>query len=616
MASTFKYSIDKTVLGLSLVSGIILVGFLDPINWPKQILLVSIVPFLLYKSIPIFKGFTNSGLIKNQMKILLLSCILVLVASIGSMLMREVSMTRTLWGLWGRSNGLLTILALFTIAWSMNVYALQRDFVGKFFRSLELAAIAFTLYGLLQLIGADPVAWSKQGEVFSFFGNTNFASAVFSLCASTFLILILFDEAPNWLKFARIVLLVLTLYLLTETKSIQGLAALFISSVLLLFIRIDLKQKIQKLIFLVAASGLGFILFLGTVGFGPFGNMISQYTVQLRYQYWLVGLKIGNLSPIWGVGVDSYGDFFRTQRPESLALKTSIDLTTNNAHNVFVQAYATLGILGLAAVLTPVVLGIYFGVRLLLENSISRIDKSVVAVLLSLWSIAFFSIDNIAIAIWNYAFLGLTFGIYGKFRLGSEDKALASRKGKSDVDGTKYIAWLMSGVLFAFSWYASFPDRKLLYYMSNPVNPNNVNLVNARTQEMVTLSNSPFIMETQLWNLASELNKMNVATELFNVLENANAKYPIDFNILDLNAGYREQRGLAVEAIPFREKQLEIEPRHPRIWLSYAYDLKAAGRFKEAASAFAKVREYEEFLSEEIKTQLGTMEREFEIPKQ
>ncbi len=152
--------------------------------------------------------------------------------------------------------------------------------------------------------------------------------------------------------------------------------------------------------------------------------------------------------------------------------------------------------------------------------------------------------------------------------------------------------------------------------MSNPVNPNDANLVNARTQEMVTLSNSPFIMETQLWNLASELNKMNVATELFNVLENANAKYPIDFNILDLNAGYREQRGLAVEAIPFREKQLEIEPRHPRIWLSYAYDLKAAGRFKEAASAFAKVREYEKFLSEEIKTQLGTMEREFEIPKQ
>lgn len=616
MASTFRYSIDKTILGLSLVSGIFLVGFLDPINWPKQILLVSIVPYLLYKVIPIFRGFRNSDLIKNQMKIFLLSCILVLAASIGSVLARDVSMTRTLWGLWGRSNGVLTILALFVIALSMNIYALQGNFVGKFFRSLELASIAFISYGFLQLIGADPVAWSKQGEVFSFFGNTNFASAVFSLCASTFLILILFDEAPTWLRLSRIALFALTFYLLVETKSIQGLAALFISSVLLLFIRINFRQKIYKFIFLVTASVLGFILFLGTVGFGPFGNLISQYTVQLRYQYWLVGLKIGNLSPIWGVGVDSYGDYFRTQRPESLALKTSIDLTTNNAHNVFVQAYATLGILGLTAVLIPVLFGTYFGFKVLLINSISRIEKSVVAVLLSLWSIAFFSIDNIAIAIWNYALLGLTFGIYAKMRLGSEDTSSTSRKKKTDVDGTKYIAWLMSGVLFAFSWYASFPDRKLQYFMANPVNPNDANLVNNRTQEMVTLSDSPFIMETQLWNLASELNKMNVATELFSVLKNANEKYPVDFNILDLNAGYREQRGLAVEAIPFREKQLEIEPRHPRIWLSYAYDLKAAGRVNEASSAFAKVKEYEEFLSQEIKAQLGTIEGEFVVPKQ
>ena len=590
-------------------------GFLDPINWPKQILLVSMVPVLLYRSIWICKGLTNSRLVRNQIKLLLLSCILVLAASIGSMLMRDVSMTRTLWGLWGRNNGLLTILALIVIALSMNIYALQRDFVGRFFRSLELASIAFIFYGFLQMIGSDPIAWSKQGEIFSFFGNTNFASAIFSLCASTFLILILFEETPKWLRLSRIALFALTLYLLVGTSSIQGLAALFISSVLLLFIRINLKQKIHKFIFLVAAFGLGFILFLGTVGFGPFGTLISQYTVQLRYQYWLVGLKIGNLSPIWGVGVDSYGDFFRNQRPESLALKTSIDLTTNNAHNVFVQAYATLGILGFVAVLIPVLLGIYFGFKVLLANSISGIERSVVAVLMSLWSIAFFSIDNISIAIWNYAFLGLTFGIYAKFRLSSESRSSASHKRKSDIDGTKYIALLMSGLLFAFSWYASFPDRKLQYYMANPVNPNDANLVNVRTQEMVTLSTSPFIMETQLWNLASELNKMNVTTELFGVLKNANEKYPLDFNILDLNALYREQRGFTAEAIPFRERQLEIEPRHPRVWLSYAYDLKAVGRVNEAASAFAKVKEFEEFLTEEIKIQLETIEEDFAIPK-
>lgn len=611
MATDYRYKIDKFGLSLVLVSGVILTSFMDPINWPKQIALLCIVPIMLNNLRISFTAIKHYPVANKLLIVFGASCTLIALSSLGSIFFENSSFTRTLWGLWGRNNGLLTMLSLFSVSASIAIYSLQKDYVNRFFRSLELGSIIFLAYGFIQLLGIDPVNWSKQGEVFSFFGNTNFASAVFSLSASTFLALAFFETSPTALRLLRVFLFLATIYLLIETKSIQGLAGLLITATLLIYVKVGLKKKIQKVIFFIFSTSLGLALFIGTLGYGPFGSLIAQYTLQLRFQYWLVGLKIGNLSPLWGVGVDSFGDYYRTQRPEELALKTSIDLTTNNAHNVFVQQYATLGILGLLAVLIPVALGIYFTFKILLADEPLNLDKAVGILFVSLWSIAFFSIDNIAIAVWNYAFLGLTFGVFLKLRLRASSTQLSLQKKTNDFDGTRYLAMVLSIAMFAFSWFASYPDRKSLNFMANPVNASDTNLVSVRSREILNLSANPFVMETQYWNLASELNKMQVSNELIDLLNSAIEKYPRDFNLLDLSALYREQRGLTEEAIKFRKTQLEIDPRHPRVWLSYAYDLKAIGKLEEAKKAFEKVKEFEKFLSQDIKSQMLDIEKEF-----
>lgn len=611
MATDYRYKIDKFGLSLVLVSGVILTSFMDPINWPKQIALLCIVPIMLNNLRISFTAIKHYPVANKLLIVFGASCTLIALSSLGSIFFENSSFTRTLWGLWGRNNGLLTMLSLFSVSASIAIYSLQKDYVNRFFRSLELGSIIFLAYGFIQLLGIDPVNWSKQGEVFSFFGNTNFASAVFSLSASTFLALAFFETSPTALRLLRVFLFLATIYLLIETKSIQGLAGLLITATLLIYVKVGLKKKIQKVIFFIFSTSLGLALFIGTLGYGPFGSLIAQYTLQLRFQYWLVGLKIGNLSPLWGVGVDSFGDYYRTQRPEELALKTSIDLTTNNAHNVFVQQYATLGILGLLAVLIPVALGIYFTFKILLADEPLNLDKAVGILFVSLWSIAFFSIDNIAIAVWNYAFLGLTFGVFLKLRLRASSTQLSLQKKTNDFDGTRYLAMVLSIAMFAFSWFASYPDRKSLNFMANPVNASDTNLVSVRSREILNLSANPFVMETHYWNLASELNKMQVSNELIDLLNSAIEKYPRDFNLLDLSALYREQRGLTEEAIKFRKTQLEIDPRHPRVWLSYAYDLKAIGKLEEAKKAFEKVKEFEKFLSQDIKSQMLDIEKEF-----
>lgn len=612
MEKTTKYAFDKATALLATVSGTIFIGFLDPINWPKQIALLTIIPFIALAGYRAYKQSANVSSVNYQVRLLLLSIIFTITAIILAKFFENLSWTRILWGLWGRNNGLLTITSLFIVALSFSLMNHARTFGSKFLHSLELASVIFCSYGLVQWLGSDPVNWSQSNQVFSFFGNTNFASAIFALSASCFLLLSVLEKSNLVLRLIRLTFFGISMGLIVATKSIQGLGAILIVGLLTLFIWLNIVGLVKKLIFLACAGFLGIFVFLGTLGFGPLGNVIGQYTVQLRYQYWLTGIRIGETSPIWGVGVDSYGDHFRTYRSQALAERTSIDLVTNNAHNVFVQAFATLGILGLIAVLIPVLIGVFISFKTLLSDTSSNIDKGIASVFLALWSMSIFSIDNISIAVWNYAFLGLVLALRTREIKDSLDSPIRVKRSQPDIDAKRYIALLFSGILFATGWYSSYPDRSTQKFLATQIDPQNSGAVSTRVNEISKVAQSPSVLEVEYWYLASELNKTNSISELFAILDLALTRYPNDFGLLDLSAGFREQRGQQVQAIPFRERQLRIEQRHPRIWLSYAYDLRAAGRLSEARAAFEKMKEFQVFLTQDIRDQIPQIEKDFD----
>ena len=421
------YPVDSNTLIVGFISGFIFIGFLDPINWPKQIAFISLVPFLLYRSFITVKKDKLSGAIDTPVKLLLSSACLAVVAAILSTGFARTGVTRTLWGLWGRNNGIFTIVSLWCLAIVFYWLSKRKEFLRSFLHAIEIVATIYCGYGLIQYFGVDPVKWSQANQVFSFFGNTNFASAVLSLCASTYLVLLFFESAGSVVaKVIRGVLFLVATFLTFETNSIQGLSALLIVFSLTLFIKLNLKRVIHKYLYLSISGLAGIFVFLGTLGIGPLGSYIGQYTVQLRYQYWLAGIKIGASSPLFGVGLDSYGDHFRTYRTQEVAERTSIDLITNNAHNVFVQAFSTMGLLGLISILIPFIFAVYVTFRILVTNQAASLAKAVSAIFLSLWSMAFFSIDNISIAVWNYVFLGVVLSL--KTSLSSEIQNSAGQK--------------------------------------------------------------------------------------------------------------------------------------------------------------------------------------------
>ncbi len=607
-----KYLLDQTTILVAIVSGSVFTVFLDPINWPKQILLLTFIPFIALAGYRAYSQNIKVSTINHQVMLILISCFFIISATLLSKFFEDVSWARSLWGLWGRNNGLLTLISLLIVSLSFACLNSSRTFSYKFLHSLELASIIYCAYGLLQWLGADPVNWSQTDQVFAFFGNTNFASAMFALSASCFLLLFVLEKSKLYLRLIRFTFFAISISLILATRSFQGLGAILIVGLLTLFIWLNFTSLTKKLIFLASSGIIGIFVFSGTLGFGPLGNLIGQYTLQLRFQYWMTGVRIGETSPIWGVGVDSYGDYFRTYRSQDLAERTTIDLVTNNAHNVFVQLYATLGILGLIAILIPVLIGVFTSIKTLFSNSSSSIDKGITSIFLALWSITIFSIDNISIAVWNYAFLGLVLGLRNREGKNFLESPIKVKQIHSEIDIKKYVALIISGVMFGAGWYSSYPDRSIQKFLANPVNPQDSGEVLARVADIRKISQFPSVLETESWFLARELEKSKSDNELFLMLELALAKYPKDFNLLDLSAAYREQRGQQVQAIPFRERQLRIEQRHPRIWLSYAYNLRAAGRLSEARAAFEKMKEFQVFLTQDIKDLIPQIEEDFE----
>lgn len=612
--------LDRSTFLIGLISGTIFIGFFDPVNWPKQIALVSALPLLVlfsrYKSGRVRKIEKNFG-----GGLVIVTGALITVTSLYSWIFLKIDISRVLFGLWGRNNGFLTLLSLLVILYVFFTRSNEPGVEIRVLRSIEVVSVVYSTYGILQLVGRDPVEWAQLNQVFAFFGNSNFAAAIFALSTISSLALLLFTENNQLAVTFRLILICIFAFLSYSTSSIQGITAIVLATTLFAFIKYGPRGSRARITTLASLFVVGIFVLVSFVGLGPLGTQLEQYTLKLRFEYWLAGIKMGLSSPFFGVGVDSYGDFYRIYRSYDVIKITSLDLQTNNAHNVFIQLFATLGIVGVAAIIIPFILATVVSFKLLLGFHSSYHKQMIVVVFLSLWTMAFFSIDNIGIAVWNYLFLGLVFGyfvndskfgerLFERFSVSSNE----TKKIRLDYDAARFISWVATAMIFSFTWYASTPDRELQRILSVQPSVSGDSPVQSRIDEVDRALKHPFVTETHFWHYASELNKARAnVDQLIVTIDNALEKYPNDFSLLDIAGGVREQANIFAPAIPFRERQIAREGRHPRVWLSYAFDLKNAGRGAEAANAFKKVLEFREFLGDDILSQLPDLAKEFGV---
>jgi len=569
-------------------------NFLDPINWPKQISLLMLVSYLCYATVAF--GIKRDWLTR---KFLLALSISITLYALSGFLNFE-NTTRLMWGIWGRNNGLLTQLSLFLLAFTFSILSRTPNFTLDFFRGFSLGMIPATLYGLIQFLHLDWVDWSSKNQVFSFFGNSNFASSIFSIVSlMSFFVYWINEKKSSWSS----VFLIhgfLSAFVAWQTKSIQGIVALFLGLALFTMVKLSRKLRVPPVLQLIAISALGSLVLFGFLGKGLL-SFLYQYTFELRSYYWLIGIKMGMSSPLIGVGIDSYGDFYRLFRPLEVAQVTTVDLTVNNAHNSLIQVFATTGILGLVGILIWVGSAAFLSLRTILDRESKREHIALATILMIAFAISMISIDNIAVATIYWAFIGITLGNLTGRKSPSEDKISAikpTRKGKVDEFRTILLTVIV-GFVFTFAWSSSAADRDLLKVFSTPVSTGDVNAVNNRWAALKSIADSKsFVQEAQLGYIVDGIDKTQTWNVAYEVAKNGIARFPNDFALIDKAAVLAEKTGKFDEAEEFRQAQLQQDPRHALVWLYLARDFYEQTKLNDARKAIQKSIKFDALLDE------------------
>ena len=575
---------------------VISLNFLDPINWPKQIVLIAVLPFVLFEVIAAgYKvGFTQFK--KPAIMALIASSFFVVSAILG-----DANLTRTLWGTWGRSNGILTLLSLVIIVFVFSVFARSAKFQKTFLNALSLLFIPSTIYGVIQASDRDPISWSTTGQVFSFFGNTNFASSLFAICAGASLMSYVLARKSiiGWLYLSQGVVAIVLVFL---TDSIQGIVLIALISAIMLYFFLSHKSSIFAKSYLMAGFVSSIFVFLGFLGRGPFGQSLFQYTLELRTFYWTAAMKAGLSSPIFGVGVDSFGDSYRQFRTIETIQATTVDLTVNNAHNSAIQIFATLGIIGFLGYAIIFLPALFFAIKYLLRsNGTNWVHNSLVTLFIAGFLVSMISIDNIAVAIVTWALCGAVLGIH--LEIDTPEAVNLDGKKRTDVrnqfalktlDDLKPIIVISTTlVMFAFAWFQSSSDREILQKFNQVLSQGenqNDELLNSLYSLGMSNTN---LQEVQFDFVIRAMETTKVIDPLaLNVAERALEKYPLDFGLMDRYAVLAERLGRFSEAAAMRERQLDVDPRHPRVWAYYAYNLKNLDQIKKAAEAAQESRRW------------------------
>jgi uncharacterized protein YneF (UPF0154 family) len=275
-----------------------------------------------------------------------------------------------------------------------------------------VVSTASSIYGAIQAVGADPIKWvNPYSPVFGFLGNPNFQSSLLGVLGSiAFAQLFVKGLKIQYKSFIGIYLLT-SLYIIKETASQQGFLVLALG--IGVVIGIYLTQRNRSLgISYGVLSIFGFLLSLiGTLNKGPLASLLYKDSVTYRGDYWQAGWKMTVDHPIFGVGMDSYGDWYRRSRSIEATLRRGPEVTSNAAHNVFldISSYGGFPLLIVYTALM-VLVGISAIKVLKRQTSFNPVFAGLVGGWVAFQSQSIISINQIGLAIWGWVLSGLIIG--------------------------------------------------------------------------------------------------------------------------------------------------------------------------------------------------------------
>lgn len=421
----------------------------DPVNVTKLLALGAVAG----AGIAIALSF-GAKYIWTNFRLIIVAIVIFFLTVANSVIQSQAPMSQLIYGAYGRNTGLVTYLLLVLLFISALALSQQVSFL-KISYGLLAAGVVNAIYSLWVITVGDFVGWSNPyGNILGTFGNPNFVGAFLGIFASVLFAFVLKPSLAWVYRVSALVILLITFVEIKSSHAIQGIvvAAGGMALVGFYFLRSKFNSP------LIPAIYSGFVLLGGTVATmgafqkGPLTSLIYKNSVSLRGEYWQAGWNMGNKFPLSGVGMDTYGDWYRRLRDDHALINPGPNTISNAAHNVVLDQLAYGGWPMLVAYLAILVFVVIAIIKVTLRNKeydFVFIGLAVAWICYQVQSII--SINQIGLAIWGWL-LGGALIAYERVTRVSESTDVKANGSKTSGKGSKSVqsvgvSPLMVGIL-------------------------------------------------------------------------------------------------------------------------------------------------------------------------
>jgi O-antigen ligase len=532
----------------------------DPINLPKMFVLVLFGAAVLGLALPALLNAhrLTSGYQKIALGLVGIFVIGLLISTIAT----DVKYT-AFFGEYHRNNGAFSYFAMASLlgagALVFNLKSSERFM--KFFAG---SGLLLTAYGFLQGAGQDPVGWViNYNPYITTLGNPNFTSGFLGLAAIAILYLLI--DAKN-IKFQSIyaVGLVCDLYILWRSGSIQGLFGFAIGATLIAIVKLWTIKKRYGQIGLLLAAIAGTLVVLAVLNIGPLASKLYQGTLQNRFDYWSAAFGMFKDHPIFGVGIDRFGEYYRQYAVQNQYVQGQI---TDNAHSVYMQLLATGGLILFLPYLFLVLFITFIGLKSLVTAQGK--DKLKISGLMGIWlgtiSVNIVTIDNLGVGVWFWITGGVIVSISlrnSQLISGSDNKAPSQTnkrtvKHSDNAFPSSYVSSFLLSVLVLILLVPALGKSSTLFNLKNNAGSYNTQTyLAALDSESKNAQSDPQYL-IQLANLALKQNAPNEAFVMINQINKVDSRsYYGNYFGAVVNEAFDKR----VDAIKYREALSVLDP--------------------------------------------------------
>lgn len=551
----------------------------DPINLPKMFVLVLFAAVVLGLSFPVLLNI-KSPILEGQRFILALLGLFGLGLLIST-LATDVKYTAIL-GEYHRNNGALSYFSMVLLtAVAALIFDLKSS--GKYLKFYAVTGLILTIYGFVQSAGKDPVSWKIDYNPFiTTLGNPNFTSAALGL-SGVAILLLLAESNDRKTQVSWAICLLADLYILKRSGSIQGLFGFLLGAAIIILIKLWLFNKKFGRIGLVVAAIAGTPVGLAVLNIGPLASKLYQGTLKNRLDYWHAAINMFRDHPIFGVGIDRFGEYYRQYAVQNQEVQGQI---TDNAHSVYMQLLATGGLVLFIPYMALIFCITYIGIRSLIRaegNAKLRIG-GVLGIWLGTVAINIVAIDNLGVAVWFW----ITGGVLIATSRESADQSNPVKKKTKSISTIEFpVTNLIASCLVILVLILLLPilgkSQELKELKSNPKRLD-ANAYVAELNRQVTNNQDSAQNLILLADVALRQGELELSYQIDSRIRELD---PRSFYGHYLPAIAYEASGKPAQAIVFREKLVELDPWNTSNMLQLIKDYIALND-KTKASAIAK----------------------------